>query len=224
MVGSGNPIRVGPDIDADAAYVPPDPDSAAGYLATGAAGCGRTMANHWLQVIAAEDLDRSARADIITLCEAAYKEDFGSLFDLLPGSVHVLARGEHGRLVGHTAFVTRWLQPAGQPLLRTAYIEAVATAPESQRRGLATAALDRVNEILAADAVWELAALSPSDPGFYGRRGWELWRGPLAIRRGGGIEPTPADERVMIRRLPRTPATLDTNVLLTAEWRRGELW
>ena len=108
--------------------------------------------------------------------------------------------------------------------MRTAYVEAVATAPGHQRKGLATAVLQRLGEVVAADPSWELAALSPSDAAFYERLGWELWRGPLAIRRDGRLEPSPDDEQVMIQRLPRTPATLDTTTLLTAEWREGELW
>ena len=74
------------------------------------------------------------------------------------------------------------------------------------------------------DAIWDLAALSTSQTAFYARVGWELWQGPLAIRRGDSLEPTPPDEQVMIRRLPRTPATLVSTSLLTAEWRVGELW
>ena len=108
--------------------------------------------------------------------------------------------------------------------MRTAYVEAVATAPGHQRRGIATTVLQRLVDVVAADPTWQLAALSPSDAAFYERLGWELWRGPLAIRRDGHLEPSPDDEQVMIRRLPRTPATLDLTALLTAEWREGELW
>ena len=107
--------------------------------------------------------------------------------------------------------------------MRTAYVEAVATAPGHQRKGLATAVLQRLVDVVAADPSWQLAALSPSDAAFYERLGWELWRGPLAIRHDGRLEPSPDDEQVMIQRLPRTPP-LDTTALLTAEWREGELW
>ena len=176
-----------------------------------------------LDVAGAGALGRDARHEIIALSEAAYQEGFSHLFEQLPGSVHILARGEDGTLVSHAEFVPRWLQAAGHGM-RTAYVEAVATAPGHQRRGLATAVLQRLGEVVAADPAWQLAALSPSDAPFYERRGWELWRGPLAIRRDGHLEPTPDDEQVMIQRLPRTPATLDTTVLLTAEWREGELW
>jgi aminoglycoside 2'-N-acetyltransferase I len=177
-----------------------------------------------IDVIAADRLDRAARAEIINLCQAAYNEDFTRLFELLPDSVHLLARNDRGVLVSHAEFVPRWLQAGGLPILRTAYVEAVATAPRAQRTGLATAVLQRLTDVVAADAAWELAALSPSDAGFYARRGWELWQGPLAIRLGERTEPTPSDEQVMIRRLPHTPATLVTTARLTAEWRDGELW
>lgn len=60
------------------------------------------------------------------------------------------------------------------------------------------------------------------DIGYYRRLGWEPWRGRLAIRTEEGLELTP-DEEVMIYRLPLTPK-FDTNDLLTAEWRPGELW
>jgi aminoglycoside 2'-N-acetyltransferase I len=175
-----------------------------------------------LDVTGVSALSRDARHEIITLCEAAYREDFSHLFEQLPGSVHVRARDRDGTLVSHAEFVPRWLQTAGLEL-RTAYVEAVATASGHQREGLATAVWQRLGEVVAADPIWQLAALSPSDAAFYERRGWELWRGPLAIRHDGRLEPSPDDEQVMIQRLPRTPP-LDTTALLTAEWREGELW
>jgi aminoglycoside 2'-N-acetyltransferase I len=177
-----------------------------------------------LDVVSSRALDEGARADIIKLCESAYGEDFSHLFVTLPDAVHVLARDQRGVLVSHAEWVTRWLQPAGHAVLRTAYIEAVATAPTKQGQGLATAVLRRIHELIAADPTWELGALSPSTPTLYARLGWESWKGPLAIRRAEGLEPTPADEQVMILRLPPTPSTLLTTSLLSAEWRSGELW
>jgi aminoglycoside 2'-N-acetyltransferase I len=176
-----------------------------------------------LEVVAGEALNGEVRREIIGLCESAYAEDFSRLFDLFAGSVHVLARDAAGVLVSHAEFVPRWLQTAGQQVMRTAYVEAVATAPSAQRKGLATAVLRHLVDVVAADVAWQLAALSPSDAAFYERRGWELWRGPLAIRCADHVEPSPEDEQVMIHRLPRTPP-LDTTGFLTAEWREGELW
>jgi aminoglycoside 2'-N-acetyltransferase I len=174
--------------------------------------------NITFEVKPAEDLTTAQRAEIISLCSAAYEEDFDRLFELLPNSTHVLARLGR-KLVSHAAWVTRWLQPEGHELLRTAYVEAVATAPEYQGRGFATAVMQ---ELGAQIGSYDLGALSPSDPAFYERLGWELWRGPLAIRMESSLLPTP-DEEVMILRLESTPK-LDLRSRLTAEWRSGELW
>ncbi len=188
------------------------------------AGSGSMMDFLNLEILSADALSHPARTEIIDLCESAYGEDFARLFELLPGATHMLGRDPRGVLVSHAAWITRWLQPAGLPVLRTAYIEAVATAPDRQGQGFATTTLRRVGEILRTELTWELAALSPSEQGFYVRLGWELWRGPLAIRRSQSLEDTPPEERVMILRLPGTPPSLDTTSLLTAEWRLGELW
>ncbi len=170
------------------------------------------------EVTRAEDFTTANKAEIVSLCSAAYEERFDHLFEMLPGSTHVLARLD-GKLVSHAAWVTRWLQPEEHALLRTAYVEAVATAPEYQGRGFATAVM---KELEAQIGSYDLGALSPSDATFYERLGWELWRGPLAIRTESGLFPTP-DEEVMILRLAGLP-NLDLRGRLTAEWRSGELW
>ena len=94
-------------------------------------------------------------------------------------------------MLSHAELVPRWLQAGGHQVMRTAYVEAVAGMPGHQRKGLATAVLQRLVDVVAANPAWQLAALSPSDAAFYERRGWELWRGPLAIRRDGHLEPSP---------------------------------
>ena len=171
-----------------------------------------------LRVLPVRELDRQARHQIIDLCTAAFDEDFGQLFQVLPGSTHVLAeRG--GVLVGHACWVTRWLQPPRCRPLHTAYIEAVATAPPLQRQGIGSAIMRRVALEIAG---YQLGALSPTEPAFYVRLGWEAWRGPLAIRGPAGLIDTP-DEGVMIYRSATTPP-LELDGLLTAEWRPGELW
>ena len=177
-----------------------------------------------LEVIHGDRLDPRVKAEIVALCEAAYNEDFSTAFEEFTDPVHVIARDARGALVSHAMWVARGLQPDGHHPLRTAYVEAVATAPNHQRRGIGTAGVERVVVSVAEDPVWELVALSPAVPEFYARRGWESWLGPLAIRRDGRIEPSPSDELVMFRRLPRTPRTIDAATLLTAEWRSGELW
>jgi len=164
-------------------------------------------------------LTAPVRGEIVALCEAAFAHDFGRAFELLgPTAFHVLARLD-GRLAVHSCWVTRWLQPNGLPPLRTAYIEAVAVAPDLQRRGLGS----RVMRCLAAQIQgYSLGGLSTGSVGFYTPLGWELWLGPTAIRLSEALLDTP-DETVMILRTARTPA-LDVTTLLTAEWREGEIW
>jgi aminoglycoside 2'-N-acetyltransferase I len=177
------------------------------------------MANELtLHVISAEHLSPVQKADIASLCSAAYGEEFDDYLEMLSGPVHVLARLSEN-LVSHAAWVTRWLQVDDGKLLRTAYVEAVATAPAYQGRGLASAVM---RELVRHLEDYDLGALSPSDAMFYERLGWEVWHGPLAVRTKDGLQPTP-DEQVMIYRLARTPS-LDSSRLLTAEWREGEVW
>ena len=67
----------------------------------------------------------------IWLCVTAHQEEvFRHLFSYSSsGGLHFLAyRG--AELVSHAMVTTRWLQPEGQPLLKTAYVDAVATLPD----------------------------------------------------------------------------------------------
>jgi len=157
-------------------------------------------------------------AAIIALCELAFAEDFSRSFAPFARSWHVLVR-QGGALVCHACWVERLLQPAGLPILHTAYIEAVATHPAWQRRGYGTLAMRRIAEEIVS---YDLGALSPAVAEFYERLGWEGWRGPTAIRTDAGLLPTP-DEEIMILRLPQTPP-LDLDAPISAEWREGELW
>ena len=172
-----------------------------------------------IEVIGSEAVSAATRHEICDLCTEAYGEEFTTYLELLGAGVHVVGRLE-GEVVSHAMWVTRVLEPAGQSPLRTAYVEAVATKPDWQRQGFASEILRRLaSEILDYD----LGALSPSEPSFYARLGWEPWRGPLLIRTGAGLQPTPG-ECVMILRLPRSPADLDLAASLSAEWRPGEVW
>jgi aminoglycoside 2'-N-acetyltransferase I len=172
-----------------------------------------------IEVIDSKSILESTLSAIRHLCTEAYAEDFSNAFELLGPGVHVIGRLD-GRIVSHAMWVNRLLQPGMSALLNTAYVEAVATSPAFQRRGFGTEVMRHLaNEIYDYD----LAALSPSDERFYARLGWEAWRGPLFIRTSAGLEAT-SDEGVMILRLAKTPAGLDLDAPLTAEWRPGELW
>jgi len=170
------------------------------------------------EIVSGDSISASYSQEIVNLCSAAYEEDFRYYLELLPNPVHLLAR-QSNILVSHAAWVTRWLQVNEDKVLRTAYVEAVATAPEYQRQGFASAVM---RHLVTCIDEFDMGALSPSDADFYERLGWELWRGQLAIRTEQGLMPTP-EEEVMIYRLPRTPK-LDLSNLVTVEWRQGEVW
>lgn len=171
-----------------------------------------------IEHVATAALPVETRAALLAVCEAAYREPMARYLDDIGPGDHLLGMRD-GEVVSHLMWVTRRLQPAGMPPLRTAYVELVATAPEAQRQGYATQLLQTFPGF-AGDH--RLAALSPATEGLYARLGWRFWRGPLSIRTGAGLVPTP-DEQIMILRLPRTPP-LDDTVPLSAEWRPGEVW
>ena len=161
-----------------------------------------------LSPVALSDLTPAEGEAIVRVCAPAHGVDFGPLFDFLRHSTHVLARlGDE--IVGHACWSARGVQPAGLPRLRAAFVDAVATAPEHQGRGIGSAVMRRLAEEVAA---WDLGALGTERVSFYERLGWERWRGPL-----DGLPDDPSDV-VMILRTPRTPP-LDSAALLVADRR-----
>ena len=168
--------------------------------------------------VSSATLDPDVRAAVWALCDAAYQADTSSYFrDIGPGE-HLLGL-HNGVLVSHLMWVTRRLQPGESPPLRTAYVEMVATAPDAQGRGYASALLEY---FVPQVGDYQLAALSPATPHLYARLGWTFWRGPLTVRYEGRIVPTP-EERVMILPLPLT-TILNLDLPLSIEWRPGEVW
>lgn len=172
-----------------------------------------------LDVVPTEALDAQTRDEILALCVAAYDEDIAAILDDIGPGTHFLLRSA-GVIVSHAMLVTRSLIIEHQRPLSTAYVELVATLPSHQHRGFATMVL---RELVPHIALFDIGALSPSDPAFYARLGWELWYGPLSTRTASGSVPTPGDE-VMILRVPQTPTNLDTYAPISVEWRPGDVW
>lgn len=171
-----------------------------------------------IQQLSSAALSRATATAVRSLCDSAYEEDLAPYFEALGPGEHLLG-WQDGVLASHLMWVTRWLQAGDGPLLRTAYLELVATAPALQRRGHATELL-RYFPSQVTD--FEIAALSPATENLYTRLGWRSWRGPLAVRTTGGLVPTP-DEDVMVLLLPRSPM-LNPEWPLSVEWRPGEVW
>ena len=167
-----------------------------------------------------EELNAETRASIIHVCRTAHQEDdFTHLFSYIPsGGIHVLAYREH-EVVSHAVATTRWLQPEGLPLLRTAYVDAVATRPAYQGQGIASTLMRHLATVISD---FEMACLETERVSFYARVGWEVWRGPLAGRRATELLPTPDQKGMMILRLARTPP-LDVESFLVIEY-DGRIW
>jgi len=174
-----------------------------------------------IEVLSTSALTAEQRSAVIEVCIAAHKnEDFRNLFTFLEaGGRHVLGhRGDD--LVSHAVVTTRWAQPAGQPPLRTAYVDAVSTLPAYQGQGHGSAVMRR---LAGAIDDYEVGCLQTDRPTFYEHLGWEVWRGPLAGRREEGLVPTPEQRGVMVLRLPSTPP-LDLDALLTIECQPSRIW
>lgn len=168
-----------------------------------------------------EALDASTRAEIIRVCIAAHDEDdFQNLFAYIPaGGRHFLAYHED-TVVSHAVVTTRWLQPEGLPLLKTAYVDAVATLPAYQGQGYGSLVMRHLAENIAD---YEIACLETERIAFYERLGWDLWRGALAGRSETGLVPTPEQTGIMILRVAQTPP-LDLDTLLTIESQGMRIW
>jgi aminoglycoside 2'-N-acetyltransferase I len=175
-----------------------------------------------VRIFKTEELSVDIRAAIVNLCVAAHQEeDFKNLFSYVPsGGLHFLAwQGE--QLVSHAMVTTRWLQPQGHPLLRTAYVDAVATLPTAQRRGYGSAVMRHLADRI--DDEYVIGCLETERVGFYEQLGWEIWRGPLAGRSEQGLIPTPEQKGILVLRLSQTPV-LNLDSTLTIECQAERIW
>jgi aminoglycoside 2'-N-acetyltransferase I len=180
-----------------------------------------TTDGYTVSVMRTEDLDAATRAEIIDVCiEAHDEEDFHRLFHFVPeGGRHFVGHLD-GAVVAHAVVTTRWAQPTGHPVLRTAFVDAVSTLPGVQGRGYGSQVIRRLG---AEIDDYEIGCLQTDKVGFYERLGWELWRGPLAGRGEDGLVPTPDQRGVMILRLAASRA-VDLDGLLTIEPQPERIW
>lgn len=173
-----------------------------------------------------EELDETTRAGIIRTCNAAFgKTEFDELFTryIRRGGRHVVAF-DGDEVVGHGVATTRWLHlgELGAPTtrrLRTAWIDAVATAPPHQHKGVGSAVMRRMARDIAG---WEMGGLGTEVRGFYEPLGWENWRGALAGLRDGAVIPTPEMRDIFVLRLGAT-RDIDIDAPLTVEY-DGRIW
>jgi aminoglycoside 2'-N-acetyltransferase I len=137
----------------------------------------------------------------------------------LGGSHFLLEFGD--AIVAHASVVPRELHVAGRPL-RTGYVEAVATAPVLQGRGLGTRLMTEVGGFIRDG--FELGALGTGSHHFYERLGWRTWRGPSSVRTAKGVEPTPDEDGYILVLMTTSTPSLDLGAAISCEWRPGDVW
>ena len=182
------------------------------------------MTERSIRLLSTPDLGNLA-VELRALLDAAWagKEDEFSDTDWgsALGGTHVLLE-VGGAIVSHASVVERILESGEHPM-RTGYVEAVATRPEQQGNGYATEGMGAVARLL--DERSELGALDTGLTSFYGRLGWEVWRGRTTVRTDRGMIGTPEEDGlVMVRRTPTTPSDLDLDAPISCDWRPGDVW
>jgi aminoglycoside 2'-N-acetyltransferase I len=136
------------------------------------------------------------------------------------GGTHVVLDVD-GEILAHASVVERRLQ-AAELVLRTGYVEAVATSPARQGEGFGTLVMEDIGAIIRAG--FELGGLGTGAWHFYERLGWRVWPGPTLVRAPGGDRATPDDDGfVMVLLTPTTPP-LDETGPISCEWRPGDVW
>ena len=176
---------------------------------------------HGMRIVTTDELSPEVLAAIKALLETTFDEPFVEDWNHALGGVHFLVE-EAGEPIAHTSVVERTLESNGR-VLRTGYVEAVATRPDRQRAGLGTAVIEAATAHIRE--TFELGALGTGEFAFYERFGWERWRGPTGVRTENGLIRTlDEDGFVMILRTQASPADLDVDSLLTCDWRSGDVW
>ncbi|MGH8959011.1 MAG: GNAT family N-acetyltransferase [Acidimicrobiia bacterium] len=136
------------------------------------------------------------------------------------GGWHVVVEdGDH--LLAHASVVRRTLEVDGEPW-DTGYVEAVATDPLYQGRGIGTHVMTTIGELISGSH--RLGGLGTGSFHFYERLGWRRWRGPSGVRTPSGIERTSEDDGFIMVLLTPVSSHLDLRGLITCDWREGDVW
>jgi aminoglycoside 2'-N-acetyltransferase I len=166
-------------------------------------------------------VDQAVLASARALLDEAFGGEFGDAdWEHALGGMHAFAFAGD-RLVAHGSVVQRRMVHRGRAL-RAGYVEAVAVAGDLRRRGLASAVMDELEQLIRGG--YDLGALSASDAGaaLYLSRGWQRWRGTTwALTPEGRVRTADEDGALFVL---SGPADLDLAGDLTCDWRDGDLW
>lgn len=159
-------------------------------------------------------------AGLRPLLEVAFDDAFDDHdFDHCLGGTHHLLRPAD-RLLSHASVVPRQLH-VGSRTLRCGYVEAVATLPSYQRRGLGRAVMVAAGRTVRER--YEAGALSTGSPAFYEQLGWQRWRGPShVVIDGRWVRTADEDDGVMV--LVPEGLELDLTDPIAVEDRPGDAW
>ena len=168
-----------------------------------------------------DDLDAKEVDAIRRLLDSA----FGGRFDEHDwahaiGGHHAIVRVA-GAIVGHGAVVPRTMWIGGDEH-QVGYVEAVATAPDAQGRGVGTTVMHALAEVIEQHHT--IAVLSTGAWHFYARLGWQRWQGPTSVRRSDGtVERTP-DEDDGVMTCTHPVGAIDLHRPITCAERAGDDW
>jgi aminoglycoside 2'-N-acetyltransferase I len=123
--------------------------------------------------------------------------------------------------VAHAAVVPRTLR-VGERAFEAGYVEGVATRAGQHGRGLGTAVMAEISDLVRRN--FELGGLSTSRRSFYQRVGWDPWRGPSFVEHEGDLIRTPdEDDGIMVLRFgPSADVELDAPIVCQS--RPGDDW
>ena len=176
-----------------------------------------------IRVVPSAGLDPAEWSALTDLCVAAFAEPWDGYWESIGPGVHVLAEHPTVGVIAHAAIVDRLIYP-DDAVLQAGYVEAVAVAPDWQRRGVGTEVMEVIDRLIDAD--YELGALGTGTLSFYARLGWVVWQGETWVRQRDGRLTRSADEDggIMVRLTPATPPRLDLTLPIAVDWRPGEVW
>ena len=174
-----------------------------------------------LVVAESNDLDEPTVRSLHALWQAAFDDFSVEDADHAFGGVHAMLL-ERRDVVAHASVVPRDLV-VGDRSFAAGYVEAVATVPDEQGGGLGSRVMTEIARVLRERHT--LGALSTSAHGFYGRLGWERWRGPTYVRASDGtLERTEEeDDGIMVLRFGPS-ADLDRTLPICCDDRPGDAW
>ncbi len=167
-----------------------------------------------------EDLPTEVIDAVRSLCDRAFDDFADTDFDHALGGWHVVVT-DGDVVLAHAAIVERIIR-VGERDLRTGYVEAVATDPDHQGQGIGTSVMAEIDAI--ARRAFELGALSTDRTAFYGRLGWEVWRGPTFVLSDEGRQRTEdEDGGIMVLRFGPS-AAVDLDAPIACRSRPGDDW